>query len=290
MNYYAVLEQAIVFIEENLYNEIHIEDVAESTGYSHYHLSRLFHVVLGESLSNYIKKRRMAVSAKDLLYTEKRVLDLAMENGFQSSEAFSRAFKAIYGVSPAYYRSNQQDMFIGSKKVLKPELIRHIDKNITVKPKIVSMCEVNTAGFLQKINIKNNSLPELWNRLRKIQNQIPNVLSDNKGYGICDTKLSFYDEGKDVMFRYLVGVGVSSYDRLPENLARKTLKAGKYAVFTHTGSLSNISKTYDYIWGTWFLSTKEQLDSREDFELYDQRYLGFNHPDTEVDIYIPIRG
>lgn len=48
-------------------------------------------------------------------------------------------------------------------------------------------------------------------------------------------------------------------------------------------------KTYDYIWGTWFLSTKEKLDSRSDFELYDRRYRGFDHPDNEVDIYIPIK-
>lgn len=289
MNYYGVLEKAISFIEENLHDEISIEDVAENSGYSHYHLTRLFLAVLGESLSNYIKKRRMAVAAKDLLYTDKRVIDIAVEVGFQSSEAFSRAFKMIYGVSPAYYRSNKQDMFIGSKKILEKDLIRHIDNNITITPRIVSMGDVNVTGLRERITLKNNSLPELWSKFRSIQNHIPDVLNDKSCYGICDTESSVYDEDGDIMFWHIVGVGVSNFDRIPENMFKKTLKSGRYAVFTHTGNLNEIGKTYDYIWGTWFLSTRERLDTREDFELYDQRYLGFDHPDTQVDIYIPIK-
>ena len=45
---------------------------------------------------------------------------------------------------------------------------------------------------------------------------------------------------------------------------------------------------YSYIWGTWFLDTKETLDMRDDFELYDERFLGFDNPDSQIDIYIPI--
>lgn len=91
------------------------------------------------------------------------------------------------------------------------------------------------------------------------------------------------------MFRHIVGLEVSSYEKIPQMLVKKTLRAGRYAVFTHTGGLNGLEKTYDYIWGTWFLSTKEKLDSRADFELYDRRYRGFDDPDNEVDIYIPIK-
>jgi len=50
-----------------------------------------------------------------------------------------------------------------------------------------------------------------------------------------------------------------------------------------------LPQTFEYIWGTWFLETEEELDLREDFELYDNRFLGYDHPDSEVDLYIPIR-
>ena len=87
----------------------------------------------------------------------------------------------------------------------------------------------------------------------------------------------------------VVGVEVTSYDSMSANIVTKTIPAGKFAVFTHKGSLSNILKTYQYIWGTWVLLTKETLDNRDDFELYDERFLGRDSEQSEMDIYIPIK-
>ena len=82
---------------------------------------------------------------------------------------------------------------------------------------------------------------------------------------------------------------MDSFQDLPPQFVKKVLPAGRCAVFTHRGSLRMLPQTFEYIWGTWFLETEEELDSREDFELYDNRFLGYDHPDSEVDLYIPIR-
>lgn len=60
-------------------------------------------------------------------------------------------------------------------------------------------------------------------------------------------------------------------------------------MFTHKGSLNDILKTYQYIWGTWALLTDETIDNRDDFELYDERFTGKENDNSEVDIYIPIK-
>ena len=78
-------------------------------------------------------------------------------------------------------------------------------------------------------------------------------------------------------------------DNLPSTLVRKTLGAGKYAVFTHRGSLGNLYKTYQYIFGTWLQSSKAELDDREDFEVYERELVSFDAPDNEVKIFIPIQ-
>jgi AraC family transcriptional regulator len=67
-----------MYIEHNLGN-ISVEDVARETGYSYYHLTRMFTAVLGESIGSYIQKRRLVDSAQKLLYTDKRVIDIAMK-------------------------------------------------------------------------------------------------------------------------------------------------------------------------------------------------------------------
>jgi AraC family transcriptional regulator len=94
---------------------------------------------------------------------------------------------------------------------------------------------------------------------------------------------------ENVLFTEVVAVEVNEYDSLPELFVPKTLKGGRYAIFTHKGSLALLQKTFDYIWGTWFLNTKETLDCREDFELYDERFLGYDHPNSQIDLCIPIR-
>ncbi|MNW67141.1 Bacterial transcription activator, effector binding domain [compost metagenome] len=69
----------------------------------------------------------------------------------------------------------------------------------------------------------------------------------------------------------------------------KIIPGGKYAVFTHKGTIANLIKTYDYIWRSWVLFAKETLDDREDFEIYDKRFLGADDADSQIDIYIPIK-
>lgn len=103
MDYLETLEIAVTYIGNNL-GDVSVQNVAYQTGYSYYHLTRLFRHALGESVGGYIKKQRLADGAQKLQYSNKRVIDIAIENGFKSSEAFSRAFKSMYKVSPIVYR------------------------------------------------------------------------------------------------------------------------------------------------------------------------------------------
>ncbi len=63
----------------------------------------------------------------------------------------------------------------------------------------------------------------------------------------------------------------------------------KSAVFTHRGDFGNLYKTYQYIFGTWLPSVKEELDDREDFEQYERAVISPDDPDNEVKIYILVK-
>lgn len=291
MDYRETLERAVVYIEEHLGEDISVEDVAHSVGYSYYHLTRQFTAVLGESVGSYIKGRRLADAAKKLLYTNKKVIDIAMEAGFDSSEAFSRAFKAIYHASPREYRQNRLDLFVGAKKRLEPKLFEHRMRNITVHPRIVELPDIQAAGLRGQTTVKDNILPELWFQFMNLVDQIPNRTAGGRGFGICEACREgniIYQMTDERQFSEVVSVEVDCFEGLPEPFVPKVIEGGKYAVFTHRGSLESIIVTFQYIWGTWLLNTKEELDAREDFECYDGRFLGYGNPESEVDIYIPI--
>ncbi len=291
MNYRGVLEQAVIYVEANLSEDIRVEDVAKAAGYSYYHLNRQFFALLGESIGSYIKKRRLANAAKRLLYTEERIIDIAVDSGFESSEAFSRAFKAIYQVSPQIYRMNRLDACVGSKERLDQGLLQHLISNVTVHPQIVTMPEIKVAGIRGETTLSDIKLKELWNQVNHMHRDIPHLVEGGRGFGICEAcnENTLYTMNDWVLFTEVAGYEVDSFEDLPPQFVRKILPAGKYAVFTHRGSLRMLPQTFDYIWGTWFLTTDEELDWREDFELYDNRFLGYDHPESEIDLYIPIR-
>ena len=89
-------------------------------------------------------------------------------------------------------------------------------------------------------------------------------------------------------FSVMVGSPVPDFSNLPETLAQTTLRPGKYAVFTHRGSLDKLLQTYQYIYGTWLPSSGRRLDDREDFEVYERKVLAVEDPENEVKLYIPV--
>lgn len=291
MDYQNALEQAVIYIENHLGDNLRVEDVAGIVGYSYYHLNRQFVAILGESVGSYIKKRRLADGAKKLLYSDQKIIDIAIGNAFESAEAFSRAFKLVYKVSPIQYRNNRLDTFIAAKNRLDKGLLEHLVNNVTVHPQIVELPTIKVAGLRGETTLQDLKLKELWKRANNLYEQIPNRANNGRAFGICEAcnDNTLYSMNDNVVFTEVAGVEVTSFDGLAEPFVKKVLPGGRYAVFTHRGSLRTLSQTFSYIWGTWFLNTKEELDWREDFELYDNRFLGDDYPDSEIDIYIPVR-
>lgn len=292
MNYLDTLERAIIYIEGHLGEPIKVEDVAHEAGYSYYHLTRQFQAVLGENIGSYIKGRRLAEAAKRLVYTDQRIIDIAMEFGFESSESFSRAFKDMYRMSPSVYRKNRLDLMVSNKERLGWELIRHRSSQITVHPKIVELSDFRVAGLRGKTTLRENVVPRLWREFMAIHDQVPHAIKGGLGVGVCEAcseENSLLAMNDDVTFSEVVGIQVDSFEGLEAPFVGKWVKGGRYAVFTHKGSLGTLRKTFDYIWGTWAFNTKEVLDEREDFEGYDERFLGYDHPESVMEIYIPVK-
>lgn len=291
MDYLKALERAILYIENHLEEDLKVEDAASAAGYSYYHLTRQFNALLGESVGSYIRKRRLAKAAKELLYTDKRIIDIALECGFESAEGFSRAFKALYNSSPVIYRKNRLDLFIGAKPQLDASRLAHMTHNITVHPTIVELPDIMAAGLRGCTTLNDNVLPELWARFSESAHHIPHKLPNGRGFGICEAANegnTLYTMNGDMLFSEVAAIEVDSFSELPAPFVPKVLKAGRYAVFTHTGSLALLRDSFAYIWGTWFFVTGETLDGREDFELYDERFLGYDNPESQIDLYIPI--
>ena len=283
------LERAVEYIQNHLNEKIGLSDVSRETGYSYYHMTRLFSSVLGEPAGRYIHRRRLYSASEKLLYSQRRVTDIALDCGFESPEAFSRAFKAAFGSSPVDYRKSGVDLVVNAKRKLAPEDVNHIANNISRQPEFVRLEETRVAGLRGTTSLSDNRLPAMWEEFLRLHKGL--FEAAGAGYGICETRDTAYTKDGDVWFAAMVGSPVKDFDSLPQTppLEKKILRAGNYAVFTHQGSFANLFKTYQYIFGTWRQTTQEELDDREDFEVYGREAPSFDDPGNEVKIYIPIK-
>lgn len=104
MNYEEVIQETLGYIEENLHESLTLDVLSKRAGFSKFHFHRVFRSVLGMSVNEYIRMRRLANASVALLHTNERIIDIAFYYQFASQEVFTRAFKQHYHLPPGKYR------------------------------------------------------------------------------------------------------------------------------------------------------------------------------------------
>ena len=110
----SAVDSAISYIKEHYRENIDIEDIFNETNYSKSHFSRLFKETSGKSLTEYINSYRVEKACLDMIYTDKNITEIAMENGFNNVQYFSRVFKQIMNCSPRHYKKSTRCVVVPS--------------------------------------------------------------------------------------------------------------------------------------------------------------------------------
>lgn len=99
---------AINFIEANLTKKMDLDMISGAVHYSKYHLHRVFSDTVGLTIHDYIQRRQLTESAKLLVFSCKPIVQIAFLSGYQSQQAFTNAFTAMYRMPPNMYRENER--------------------------------------------------------------------------------------------------------------------------------------------------------------------------------------
>ena len=107
MDYYLRIQATIDYIEENINKPIDLLDLSKKAFCSVPHFYRIFNSIVGMSVKDYIRKRRLSIAANELISSSKRIIDIAYDYEFKSQEVFTRAFLKEFGITPGAYRRKQ---------------------------------------------------------------------------------------------------------------------------------------------------------------------------------------
>lgn len=235
------VEKAIWFIETHFDQEITLDDLAGVCGLSRFQTSRLFSSTPAQTMSGYLRGRRLTVAAQALADGAPSILAVAIEAGYGSHEAFSRAFLQQFGTAPSGVRTRGD--LIGLALV-EPMCRDPAASHRLGPPTVVRREPVVIAGISRRFPVKDFAgIPSLWQEFGAFDNAIPEQ-QGREAFGVV-TDMSL--NGDD--YRYLAGVHVAADAHVREPLRRIKLPAGRWAMFTHTGHVSTIMSTIYTIFG-----------------------------------------
>ncbi len=287
--YLRQLQRAITFIEDHLADELRPDAIAREAGMSMWHFQRVFGAALGQPLMDYVRRRRLSRALGVLATSRREIIDIALDSGFQSQEAFTRAFKSMFGITPgACRRTAGQGLVPQSAPVLTADHLFHLHHCVTMTPTIEILPPRLVVGierpFISALSPKRNNhlvIPRLWQDFGPRISSIPNRNGDLV-FGCI-----FCDDGGAARCRYLACVEVSSVARVPKGMAGLELEGGKHAIFTHKGSMSRIDRTLGYVYGSWLPRSGHRLRQVPEIEIYGGKFDA-GSPDSEMSFCLPI--
>ncbi len=290
MNYLNVVKKAIDYIENNLQNKISLDDIASEACISKYHFHRIFTSTVGETIGSYVRKRRLTEASYELINTNNKQFEIALDYQFESQQAFSRSFKKHFEISPGQYRKIGTGHYLTERKQITSESLRLL-AGLSIKPSTVKIEDKKLIGMKIATSINNSRSAELWSKFTCRINEIENRVDQNKFYEfrIPDEDFDLNNFTEDTDFYEFAGTEVENFDNIPDGMLSQTIPGGNYIVFTHKGKTSDLFKIYEYIWGTWLPNSGYNVEIGYDFELYDERFTGPMNKESEIDIYIPIK-
>ena len=282
MEWIGRLNQAILYIEEQLTNDIDIEELGRITHCSSYHFQRMFGYLAGVPLSEYIRRRKMSLAAVDLQNGEK-VIDVALKYGYSSPTAFHRAFQSVHGRNPSQMKGTTA--FIKSYPPLTFRLT--IKGAEEMKYRIEKKDAFRIVGvscpMYRDLEQNHVNIPKVWDQMAEngLLEKLPKMMdTEMKGeLGVCSCM------GDEAQWKYYVSVATT---QPAGEMEEYTIPAATWAIFpgnTGNGPIAKaIQEMEQRIISEWLPSSGYAYANGPDIEVY----LDDNESNMEFEIWIPV--
>jgi AraC family transcriptional regulator len=283
--YEARMHRVLEYIDRHLDEQLELDTLAKVANFSSFHFHRLFTAWFGETLGDYVRRRRLEIAALRLVAQPRLpVLQVALSVGFGSTEAFARAFKSRFDSTPTAWRKSQVSNRDQLKSKLDQAMAPLSGNHGRMKVTIVDR-QPTPVAYLRHVGPYGKPISDFW------MTQVAPWMETNGLYGRPRYGISHDDPGITApeKLRYDAAVEV------PENFVgagdhqMTVIPGGRYAVGRFKGNEQHVGDAWAWLLRDWLAASGMQLDSRPLFESYPvdvtyDRKTG----EFECDICIPV--
>ena len=288
MDSLSSMNNAMVYIEEHLTDDINYSEVSKIAYCSEYHFKRMFSFLSGISLSEYIRRRRLTLAALDLKDRDLRIIDVAVKYGYNSADLFSRAFHSIHGILPSEARSENAQL----KAYPRMTFQLSIQGGCKMNYRIVEKEAFKLVGFKKRVPVVfkdvNPEIAKMTERLTLEVIKQLKAISNVEPTGIISASTNFSEgrmEERGELDHY-IGVATSSDETSEFDVLK--IEASTWAVFE---SIGPFPKTLQNVWGRiyseWFPSSG--YEAVEGPEILWNESPDTGNPKYRSEIWIPVK-
>lgn len=270
--------KALFAIERNLNRELSLGEIAERVGVSRFHLAHAFGESTGLSVMEYVRGRRLTESAYALADGAQDILSVALDGGYGSHEAFSRAFKAQFGKTPEEVRKAES---VSGLKLVDP--IRMVDRAPAAlkPPRFERVGELLFVGLCERAAYgETETIPGQWQRF--MAGPYAEI-----GDKTVDIPVGINIGNDEDGLQYVCAAQVSRFGAIPKGLMKLTLAPATYAVFAHDDHITKLHQTYVTIWNDWFPASGKAPADAPSFERHNPTF-DTRTGEGGVTIWIPL--
>lgn len=287
MGWVESIQKAINYIEEHLLDDLTIEKIAKKANSSAFHFQRTFTILTDMSIADYIRRRRLTLAAQELINTESKIIDLSYKYGYDTPEAFTKAFRKQHNITPSEARKK-----LGKLKSYNRLVIQVSLKGAEpMKYKILEKESFQIVGVKRKYNCHNGEntkeIPVFWDEVNSdgtddVLFQLNNGTIEGV-LGVCVADESYQENG---LIDYWIAA--DHVGEVPENLQSMEIPASKWVVFEVHGPMPNaMQDTWKQIYSEWFPSNPYEPAGTPELEVYSSGNA--SSPDYYSEIWIPIK-
>ncbi len=290
-SYRKALLRVLIHLQRYLDDPVDHAELSEIAGFSPFHFHRIFSGMMGESVSDHIRRIRLERAAGRLVLSDESVTQLAFEAGYESLEAFIRIFREMFGCSPTQFRKRRRRALYPSHPT-----------GIHYRPsgELKNIRSIESGGNIMEVNIVDLEPMEVlfvrhtgpyhtvgasWEKLCGWAGPLGLLGRNTKFIGLA------YDDPMITppeKIRCDVCITLDHKVNPVGEFGVQTIPAGKYAMALHRGPYENFNDTYKSICGEWIPKNGKRIKSLPSIEIY------LNHPDQTkpedllTEVYIPI--
>jgi AraC family transcriptional regulator len=272
-------QKALWFIESHLADALTLDEIASVGGVSRFHMVRAFAAATGLSVMRYVRARRLSEAARALVSGAPDILALALDADYGSHEAFTRAFRDHFGVTPEAVRAAAR---LDHLKLQEPIVMDSTALDGLRAPRFETSKPLLIAGLGERYTWETSAaIPGQWQRFNQSVRNIPGRIGQ-VSYGVC---CNGDDAGN---YDYIAGVEVPDFSDLPREFSKVRIPEQKYAVFTHAEHISTVRRTINTIWNHWLPASGMKVADAPNFERYDVNFDPLTG-NGGLEIWVPVR-